>query len=77
MDNGVLERPGHTEGVIDLVKLAEIGDSAVLCELTNEDGTMAKLPEIIAFSKKHDMAVSIEDICNYRVYIEVKNKNGL
>lgn len=64
---GVFERRGHTEGSIDLVRLAGLGDSAVLCELTNEDGTMARLPEIIDFAKKHDMSVvSIEDIFQYR-----------
>ena len=48
---GVFERRGHTEGSIDLAKLAGLGDTAVLCELTNEDGTMARLPEIAAFSE--------------------------
>jgi 3,4-dihydroxy 2-butanone 4-phosphate synthase len=66
-NNGVLERRGHTEGSIDLIKLAGLGDSAVLCELTNEDGTMSRLPEIIDFAEKKDMMVlSIEDICEYR-----------
>lgn len=66
-DNGVLERRGHTEGSVDLVKLAGLGDTAVLCELTNEDGTMARLPEIIRFASQHDMAVvSVEDICEFR-----------
>jgi 3,4-dihydroxy 2-butanone 4-phosphate synthase/GTP cyclohydrolase II len=69
--NGVFERGGHTEGSIDLVKLAGLGDSAVLCELTNEDGSMARLPEIIAFAEKHDMVVvSIEDIYKYRLQTE-------
>ena len=64
---GVIERRGHTEGSIDLVKLAGLGDSAVLCELTNEDGTMARLPEIIEFADKHSMTVvTIEDIYQYR-----------
>ena len=54
---GVFERRGHTEGSIDLAKLAGLGDTAVLCELTNEDGTMARLPEIAAFSEKHGMTV--------------------
>jgi len=64
---GVIERRGHTEGSIDLVKLAGLGDSAVLCELTNEDGTMARLPEIIEFAEKHSMTVvTIEDIYQYR-----------
>lgn len=65
--NGVFERRGHTEGSIDLVKLAGLGDTAVLCELTNEDGTMARMPEIIDFAGKHDMTVvSVDDICRYR-----------
>ena len=66
-ENGVLERRGHTEGSVDLVKLAGLGDTAVLCELTNEDGTMARLPEIIRFATQHDMTVvSVDDICKYR-----------
>ena len=65
--NGVLERRGHTEGSVDLVKLAGLGDTAVLCELTNEDGTMARHPEIIRFATIHDMTVvSVDDICKYR-----------
>lgn len=73
-ENGVFERRGHTEGSIDLVKLAGLGDSAVLCELTNEDGTMARLPEIIRFGIKHDMqVVTIEDIYQYRLMVEKSN----
>jgi len=69
-ENGVFERRGHTEGSIDLVKLAGLGDTAILCELTNEDGTMAKMPEIITFADKHNMSVvSIEDICKYRTFV--------
>lgn len=66
-EGGVLERRGHTEGSIDIVSIAGLGDSAVLCELTNVDGTMARMPEITDFGAKHDMPVlSIEDIVNYR-----------
>ncbi len=66
-EGGVYERRGHTEGSVDLVKLAGLGDAAVLCELTNSDGTMAKLPEIIEFATVRDMAVvTIEDIYQYR-----------
>jgi 3,4-dihydroxy 2-butanone 4-phosphate synthase len=65
--NGVFERRGHTEGSVDLVRLAGLGEAAILCELTNEDGTMAKMNEIIEFAEKHDMAVvSVEDIYQYR-----------
>lgn len=63
---GVMEREGHTEGSIDIVRLAGLGDEAVLCELTNEDGTMARLPEIIKFARKQGMSVAtVEDIKNY------------
>lgn len=54
-----------------MVSLAKLGDTAVLCELTNEDGTMAKMPEIIEFAEKHDMpVVTIEDIYQYRKQVE-------
>lgn len=69
-DNGVFERRGHTEGSVDLVRLAGLGDAAILCELTNVDGTMARLPEVIDFAYKHDMTVAtIEDIYQYRKLI--------
>lgn len=68
--NGIFERRGHTEGSIDIVKLAGLGDTAVLCELTNENGTMAKLPEIVDFAKKRDMTVvTIEDIYQYKSFL--------
>lgn len=64
---GVFERRGHTEGSVDLMKLSGLRDMAVLCELTNEDGTMARLPEVMKFADKHDTTVvSIEDIYQYR-----------
>lgn len=66
-DGGVFERDGHTEGSVDLMKLAGLQPYAILCELTNIDGTMAKLPEIILFAQKHDYpVVSISDIIEYR-----------
>ena len=65
--DGVLGREGHTEGSVDLMKIAGLKPAAVLCELTNVDGTMAKLPEIIHFAEKHDIIViSVEDIIAYR-----------
>lgn len=64
---GVLARRGHTEGTIDLIKLAGLNSKGILCELTNKDGTMARLPEICQFAIKHGMVVlSIEDIVKYR-----------
>ncbi len=68
---GVLERRGHTEGTIDLMKLAGLSPAGVLCEVTNEDGTMAQTPEIIAFGKARNMPVlTIEDIVLYRTLQE-------
>ncbi len=65
---GVLERRGHTEGTVDLMRLAGFSPCGVLCELTNEDGTMARLPEIITFGEKHGFPVlTIEDIAAYRM----------
>ncbi|MAD45103.1 MAG: 3,4-dihydroxy-2-butanone-4-phosphate synthase [Oceanospirillaceae bacterium] len=64
---GVLERRGHTEGTVDLMKLAGLSAAGVLCEVTNADGTMAKTAEIIAFGQRHGMPVlTIEDIVHYR-----------
>ncbi|MDH1468504.1 MULTISPECIES: 3,4-dihydroxy-2-butanone-4-phosphate synthase [unclassified Shewanella] len=64
---GVLTRRGHTEGTIDLMQLAGLKPAGVLCEVTNPDGTMARLPEIIAFGAEHNMPVlTIEDIVVYR-----------
>ena len=63
---GVLERDGHTEANIELMKLAGLKPMGVLCEITNPDGTMARMPEIIKFSKEHDMPiVTINDIIRY------------
>ncbi|WP_028585408.1 3,4-dihydroxy-2-butanone-4-phosphate synthase [Desulfogranum mediterraneum] len=65
---GVLSRRGHTEGTVDLMELAGLESSGVLCELTNPDGTMARLPEIIAFAKQQQMVVlTIEDLVQYRL----------
>ncbi len=64
---GVLERQGHTEATVDLMRLAGLNPCGVLCELTNPDGTMARLPEIISFAKRHDLPVlTVEDIALYR-----------
>lgn len=69
-NKGVLERNGHTEGSIDLMKLAGLPPQAVLCELMNADGSMAKLDKIISFAEQHDLIVlSIEDITYYRKFV--------
>ena len=64
---GVLERQGHTEATVDLMRLAGLKPYGVLCELTNQDGTMARLPEIVAFAEQHNIPVlTVEDLVNYR-----------
>lgn len=67
-DGGVLERNGHTEASVDMMKLSNLEPNAVLCEITNEDGSMAKDEEIINFAKKYSMPIiSIEEIIEYRL----------
>lgn len=64
---GVLERAGHTEATVDLMRLAGLKPYGVLCELMNPDGTMARLPEIMAFGDKHHFPVlTVEDLIQYR-----------
>ena len=56
---GVLERAGHTEGSIDLVRLSGARSSAVICEIMNDDGTMARMPDLEKFSAKHDIPIAL------------------
>lgn len=60
---GVRGRPGHTEAAVDLARLAGMAASGVICEVANDDGTMARLPELIAFAELHQLPlVTIEDL---------------
>lgn len=64
---GVLERRGHTEATVDLMRLAGLPPYGVLCELTNPDGTMARLPEILRFGAEHGLpVVTVEDLVAWR-----------
>ena len=66
-DGGVLVRPGHTEASVDLAKLANMKPAAVICEITNQDGTMARMPDLESFSRKHGISViSIAQLISYR-----------
>jgi len=66
-NGGVLVRAGHTEGAVDLARLAGLKPSAVICEIMNEDGSMSKLPELKKFAKKHNLKIcTIADIIKYR-----------
>ncbi len=67
-NGGVLERAGHTEASIDISKLAKLNHSAVICEVMNEDGTMARYKDLIPFAKKHKLKIAkIEDLISYRL----------
>src|SRR6185312_11802030 len=68
MSGGVLRRTGHTEATIDLATLAGHGEAGVLVEIMNEDGTMARLPELREIAEKHDLkVVSIKELIEYRL----------
>jgi len=68
---GVLRRTGHTEAAIDLARLAGFAPAGALVEILNEDGTMARLPELRALAKKHDLKIiSIEDLVEFRLQRE-------
>jgi len=70
-EGGVLERSGHTEGSVDLMKIANLKPAAVICELMNTDGTMTRGSQLIQFAKEHDLPVlSIDDIISYRMATE-------
>lgn len=65
---GVLKRAGHTEAAIDLTKLAGLKEGGVICEIMNEDGSMARLPQLVELAKKLDLKiVSIEDLIHYQL----------
>jgi 3,4-dihydroxy 2-butanone 4-phosphate synthase/GTP cyclohydrolase II len=67
-DGGVLRRTGHTEAAIDIARLAGLKPSGLLVEILNEDGTMARLPELMKVAKKHQLKIiSIEDLVAYRL----------
>ncbi|HZK87202.1 MAG TPA: bifunctional 3,4-dihydroxy-2-butanone-4-phosphate synthase/GTP cyclohydrolase II [Syntrophomonas sp.] len=66
-EGGVLRRSGHTEGSVDLAKLAGLNPAAVICEIMSQDGTMARVPELIEFAKEHQLKIAtIADLIEYR-----------
>jgi len=67
-DGGVLERAGHTEAAVDISKLANLNPSGVICEIMNDDGSMARLPEILEFAKLHKINVgTVSDLIKFRL----------
>ena len=64
---GVLERRGHTEAAVDLASLAGLDPSGVICEILNEDGSMARMPDLVRLCGKHNLKmVAIADLVQYR-----------
>lgn len=77
-DKGVLRRAGHTEAAIDLARLAGLQPAAALIEILNEDGTMARLPQLREIAQKHDMKIiSIKDLIAYRLKKESLVEKGV
>jgi 3,4-dihydroxy 2-butanone 4-phosphate synthase/GTP cyclohydrolase II len=70
-EGGVLKRAGHTEAAVDLARLADLYPAGVLAEIVNDDGTMARLPELERFAAEHDLRmISIADLIRYRRHRE-------
>ncbi len=66
-DGGVLVRAGHTEAAVDIARLAGLNPSGVICEILNDDGTMARLPDLVPFAKQHGLKIAtIADLISYR-----------
>ncbi len=66
-NGGVMVRAGHTEAAVDISRLAGLHPSGVICEIMNEDGTMARLPDLVEIAKKHDLKIgTISDLIAYR-----------
>lgn len=67
-DGGVLVRAGHTEAAVDIARLAGLDPSGVICEVMNDDGTMARLPDLVTFARRHGLRIGrIADLIAYRL----------
>ena len=67
-DGGVLVRAGHTEAAVDIARLAGLNPAGVICEIMNDDGTMARLPDLVKFAEKHGLKIgTISDLIAYRL----------
>jgi 3,4-dihydroxy 2-butanone 4-phosphate synthase/GTP cyclohydrolase II len=74
-EGGVLVRAGQTEGAVDLMRLARLKPAGVICEIMNEDGSMARVPELLKFSEKHNLKIaSIAKLIEYRLQRESQIK---
>ena len=72
---GVLGRAGHTEASVDMAMLTKLTPASVICEVINDDGTMARLPDLMVFAKKHNIKIgTIEDLIQYRSRSEASQR---
>jgi 3,4-dihydroxy 2-butanone 4-phosphate synthase/GTP cyclohydrolase II len=70
-DGGVLERRGQTEAAVDLASLAGLSPAGVICEIVNDDGTMARVPDLIRFCKKHKLVmITVSELARYRMDLD-------
>ena len=76
-DGGVLRRTGQTEGSVDLARLAGLRPAGVICEIMNDDGTMARMPDLVAFARQHGLKIcTIADLIQYRLRNEKLVRRG-
>jgi 3,4-dihydroxy 2-butanone 4-phosphate synthase/GTP cyclohydrolase II len=74
---GVLERPGHTEASVDLMRLAGLREAAVICEVMNDDGSMARLPDLVKFAEQFQLKIGqIQDLIEFLKKQKLGNENG-
>jgi 3,4-dihydroxy-2-butanone 4-phosphate synthase len=70
-DGGVLERRGQTEAAVDLASLAGLSPAGVICEIVNDDGTMARVPDLIRYCKKHELVmITVSELARYRMDLD-------
>ena len=76
-EGGVLVRAGHTEAAVDMARLAGLYPAGVICEIMNDDGTMARLPDLIAFAQRHGIKIAtIADLIAYRLPLRSSRQGG-
>ena len=76
-EGGVLKRAGHTEAAVDLATLAGLAPAGVICEIMNDDGTMARMPDLVTFARQHGLKiVTIADLIQYRLRNEKLVRRG-
>ncbi len=74
---GVLERRGQTEAAVDLASLAGLYPAGVICEIVNDDGTMARVPDLIRFCQKHDLVmITVAELARYRFEMDYEGSLG-